>query len=250
MKFNVVGLFTEFTSYLVPLCWELITLSFNIFPCSSTYLTDTVLVFWIIFKIDLFVFSPAFISLSTSIFSVKVYDFDTFWLAWIFNLILKLLLEVSALGTSTVNVLVLALYVPCNVDFTELSPFNIDTLLFTKEIPSGIVIETVAFVKFPNNSGLIVPVKSYLIGILGYNSLEVVFVSQLSLFLENSLLILEAKDNLTSTAIVLVSPLAKGLSFHPIWIPESTVFDNNNVFGVIISGGSFLPFVSIPLNLL
>ena len=110
----------------------------------------------------------------------------------------------------------LALYVPCNVDFTELSPFNIDTLLFTKEIPSGIVIVTVAFVKLPNNSGLIVPVKSYLIGILGYNSLEVVFVSQLSLFLENSLLILEAKDNLTSTAIVLVSPLAKGLSFQPI----------------------------------
>ena len=107
-------------------------------------------------------------------------------------------------------------YVPCRVDFTELSPFKIDTLLLIKEIPSGIAIETFAFVNLPNNSGLIVPVKSYLIGVLGYNSLAVVFVSQLSLFLANSLLILEANDNLTSTAIVLVSLSAKGLSFHPI----------------------------------
>ena len=124
--------------------------------------------------------------------------------------------DVSDLGISAVNVLVLESYAPCRVDFTELSLFKIDTLLFVKEIPSGITIETFAFVNLPNNSGLIVPVKSYLIGVLGYNSLEVAFVSQLSLFLENSLLILEAKDNLTSTAIVLVSPLAKGLSFHPI----------------------------------
>ena len=89
-----------------------------------------------------------------------MYDFETFGVAFMFNLILKLLFSVCSFGTSTVNFLVCASYVPFNVAFTVLSLFNTDTVLFNNSIPSGIVIETFAFVNFPNNSGLIVPVKS------------------------------------------------------------------------------------------